>query len=274
VSRAASVDRILRGARRRPHAYGTSHPLEEVELDGERFILKDSRRPPKAKPRFLHDPSREVEAYRTILAGSGLGTPQLAAADEGLLLLEKVEAPALWQIGEIDVWQSVARWAADAHSRLARHVDMPFLLRYDAAWYAMWLERARALVGPLPPVEQVHAIAVERLLAEPATVIHGEFYPSNVLVSGTRVCPVDWEMIAAGPGAVDLAALVTGWDEDTAGVIVAAYGDVPADLMAAARLHLALRWLGWSRGWSPPLEHRRDWRIEALEAAERLAERQ
>jgi hypothetical protein len=274
VSGAASVDRMLRGARRRPHAYGTSHLLEEVEVDGARFILKDLRRPPEAKPRFLHDPSREIEAYRTILRGSGLGTPQLAAAADGLLLLEKVEGRALWQIGEIDVWQDVASWAADAHGRLVRHVDSAFLLRYDAPWYAMWLERARALVGPLPPVEQVHGVAVERLLAEPATVIHGEFYPSNVLVSGARVCPVDWEMVAAGPGVVDLAALVTGWDEETAGLIVAAYGNVQADVMAAARLHLALRWLGWSPGWSPPPEHRRDWRTEALEAAERLAELQ
>ena len=59
---------------------------------------------------------------------------------------------------------------------------------------------------------------IEALLSMPRTVIHGEFYASNVLVAegpdGTRVAPVDWELAAAAPGAVDLAALVSGdWPE-------------------------------------------------------------
>jgi len=37
-----------------------------------------------------------------------------------------------------------------------------------------------------------------------------------------------------------------------------------------ARLHLALRWLGWSRDWTPPREHARDWWAEAKGAAERI----
>jgi hypothetical protein len=36
------------------------------------------------------------------------------------------------------------------------------------------------------------------------------------------------------------------------------------------RLHLAVQWLGWSPGWSPPPEHAQDWLGEALGLAEKL----
>ena len=91
-----------------------------------------------------------------------------------------------------------------------------------------------------------------------------------MLVGAERIVPVDWELAAAGPAVVDLAALTTGWSGDEAEAIVAAYGEVEhADLMAA-RLHLAVRWLGWSPGWTPPAEHRRDWLAEAEAAAREL----
>jgi thiamine kinase-like enzyme len=32
-----------------------------------------------------------------------------------------------------------------------------------------------------------------------------------VRTEGWRVCPVDWEMAAVGPGLIDLAALTAGW---------------------------------------------------------------
>ena len=69
---------------------------------------------------------------------------------------------------------------------------------------------------------------IEALLSLPKTVIHGEFYASNVLVAegseGTRVAPVDWELAAAAPGAIDIAALVSGnWPEADREEIVAAY---------------------------------------------------
>src|SRR6185295_4646235 len=59
---------------------------------------------------------------------------------------------------------------------------------------------------------------VGELTSLPVVLIHGEFYASNVIVHGTlpalRVCPVDWERAALGPGLVDLAALVAGkWTE-------------------------------------------------------------
>ena len=91
-----------------------------------------------------------------------------------------------------------------------------------------------------------------------------------MLIAGDRVAAVDWETAALGPAAIDLAALITGWDASARARIVAAYGGMePADL-AAAELLLALKWLGRSDGFQVPPEHRRDWLSEARRAAELL----
>jgi aminoglycoside phosphotransferase (APT) family kinase protein len=119
-------------------------------------------------------------------------------------------------------------------------------------------------------------------------LIHGEFYVSNVLVhetdTGTRICPVDWEMAAIGPGLIDLAALTAGsWSEDERRGFARIYHDAltpaaggwqPFDEMVTdltyCRLHLAVQWLGWSADWMPPREHAQDWLAEATRLAEEL----
>ena len=124
------------------------------------------------------------------------------------------------------------------------------------------------------------------MAALPRTFVHGELYPSNVLVvrgNPPRICPVDWEMSGIGPGLVDLAALVGGWGESKRNRLVSAYlsgcddgpgrPSTPAALekdLARCRLHLALQWLGWSADWRPPAEHAHDWLGEALELAGQL----
>jgi aminoglycoside phosphotransferase (APT) family kinase protein len=112
-------------------------------------------------------------------------------------------------------------------------------------------------------------------------------YASNVLIAGEpgarRVCAVDWEMAAVGPGLMDLAALTSGsWREDHRQAIVMAYHEAIAEpegwreteaflrALDACRLHIALQWLGWSPGWAPPPEHAHDWLDDALRLAERL----
>lgn len=98
------------------------------------------------------------------------------------------------------------------------------------------------------------------------------------------MCAVDWEMAGLGPGLLDLAALSSGWDEAHRRELALAYraalrprpGWPPGEgellaLLDSASLCLAVQWLGWSPGWSPPPEHARDWLGEAALLAERLA---
>ena len=82
----------------------------------------------------------------------------------------------------------------------------------------------------LRAIALVHERAVQEALSEGATLIHGEFYPSNVLVDqrGTScsIHPLDWEMAGAGSPLLDLAALLSGrWARDDRENMQQAYCD-------------------------------------------------
>jgi Ser/Thr protein kinase RdoA (MazF antagonist) len=304
------------GLSRRPYRYATSAPLEEirVSLDGGGemvLILKDLARErllgdaPRTKPPFLYEPRREIETYRRLIGPEGIGPGCFGAvaddhASRYWVLIEKVPGVELWQVGELEVWERVATWLGEFHARFEGRLEEvraanPHLLEHSDSWFRSWGERARsALGGSTEP----RAIAVDRALGRyeevigslaclPRTFVHGELYPSNVLVvrreGSVGVYPVDWEMAAIGPGLIDLAALVGGWEDEPRGRLIAAYlrgrsesgqtapesDELAADL-ARCRLHLALQWLGWSTDWSPPREHAHDWLGEALALAREL----
>jgi aminoglycoside phosphotransferase (APT) family kinase protein len=305
-------DREIASLERRPCSYRTSHELDELDVtlaDGTSLslMLKNLARTAldpaahKAKPEFLHDPEREIEAYRTLLTPAGLGTPRFHGAvvqperDRYWLLIENVVGEVLWQVGELDVWREAAAWLAVLHEHfLGRDLGPagPHLIRYDAAFYASWMERALEFAGGerherLRWLAERYDPVVARLAALPETFIHGEFYASNVLIQRgpgrLRVCPIDWENAALGPGVIDLAALTTGaWTPAERAQIARGYlehagasgheRDEPELLenLELARLHLAVQWLGWEPTWSPPAEHRHDWLTEALGIAESL----
>jgi aminoglycoside phosphotransferase (APT) family kinase protein len=296
----ASVGLDLVGeVERRPSPYRTSFPIEElrVELGGRGPATLACKRlgweelepaAQLAKPRFLHDPARELQAYRVLLPQAPAGPPEFfGAVEEGgrrWLFLEWVEGRELFQVGESELWEEAARWLARFHVSLAPRLDRcrreARLLEHDGGLYRRWMERAGELAADPKAVEWLagrHEQVVEALLALPRTVIHGEFYASNVLVSDTRVAPVDWELAAAGPGLTDLAALVSGWPDAGRQALVAAYASEPGvppfserDL-AFARLQAAIQWLGWAPPeWEPPEEQRHDWLAEAVALAEGL----
>jgi phosphotransferase family enzyme len=287
---------------RRPYAYRTSFPLQELDVefeDGSRLGLiwknldREALEEParEAKPEFVHDPMREIVVYRDVLASSRLGTATYygslvdPAERRFWLFIEKVPGVELWQIGETDTWEEVARWLATLHEQ-SPAFESPHLLMYDGDFFIRWLERALEFVGSdvLSEVAAKYDEVVEMLLALPQSFVHGEFYASNVLVAhggdAPRVCPIDWEMAGVGPSLLDVAALTTGrWSDDEKLRLARAYaaalaGPPPEDELASAldacRLHIAVQWLGWARKWTPPEEHVQDWLGEARGAAERL----
>jgi phosphotransferase family enzyme len=304
-----ALERMIGGAdgqlvalARRPYAYRTSFPLEELDVrfaggrrlsliskDLDRSALDEPAR--EAKPEFLHDPLREIVVYRDVLASMALGTARYYGSlveperRRFLLFIEKVAGVELWQIGEIEVWEKVARWLATFHDE-ASAIASPHLLAYDADFFAAWPERALVFARDdmLSCVAARYDDVVAALLALPQTMVHGEFYAANILVSrdgdAPRIAPIDWEMAGVGPALLDLAALTSGrWSDDDRRRLEAAYAtalsrpvaeDELAVGLACCRLHLALQWLGWSPTWAPPDEHRHDWLGEARAAAERL----
>jgi hypothetical protein len=254
------------------------------------------------RPRFVADPYRELWAYENVVGPLRVGAPRLygtlepKGAGAGQLVLERVRGAPLSEVGELDAWTATAAWLAQFHTRgepvAGRLAASGHPLNQDAALHSRWLPRARqhALernrVRELDALEQIastYGRAVRRLAERPRTVLHGELYASNVIVhrSGRRwvVRPVDWEAMAVGPAVLDLAGLVSGrWDGDRRAAIVDAYGcarGVPRhsretfwDLLACARLVIAVQWLGWAKNWTPPSEHAHDWLEEAARAAE------
>ncbi|CAN5258553.1 hypothetical protein BH18GEM1_BH18GEM1_07750 [soil metagenome] len=300
---------------RRPLEYHSTFPLEELVVrlaDGTELplVFKDMSRPGSADPAwrvkapFLHDPLREIDTYREVLAPNEISAPQClgvvvdARCGRYWLFLEKIDGVALWQIGDMGIWRRVAEWLAALHARFAgRTGTLPArLLACDAGYYCRWLDRARAFVRwpetsaadarGFEWLERRYLGAVDWVVEQPTTFLHGEFYPSNILVeqldAGARVRPVDWEMAAIGPGVLDLAALTSGgWGESDRQALAQSYRaalpdslrPTPSALDAAlerCRLLIAVQWLGWSAGWTPPAQHSHDWLREALDLAERV----
>jgi hypothetical protein len=306
---------------RQPSAYRTGFALEELNVhldDGTTLelivkdvnwqaLLENARR---AKPLFLYHPAREIETYRAILTPHRLNTATCygAVVDHELgcywLFIERVPGVRLANVGEFVIWQEACRWLAVMHTHFANEIEwltqVAPLLKYDGDFYMRWMDRALAFSRRASSAQSLtvrrsiewlaerYGQVIEHLVALPVTFIHGEFYASNVLVQetpgGLRVCPVDWEMAAVGPGLFDLAALTAGtWSEEEKAALALAYQaalmsdgkwpSTPGAIMTAldyCQLHLAVQWLGWSTEWSPPPEQAQDWLREALRLAEKL----
>jgi hypothetical protein len=174
------------------------------------------------------------------------------------------------------------------------------LLNYDRQLFGLWLDRAdrflhaRRAAQPATVWRQFRHVAnrynhvIDRLVTLPRTFIHGEFYPSNIILrdaaSNNHICPIDWEAAAIAPGLIDLTALTSGdWTPDQRQDLVSAYHEAlePADgwppempelleLVDYCQLHLAMQWLGWAADWSPPKMHAHNWLNEVLRLAKRL----
>jgi aminoglycoside phosphotransferase (APT) family kinase protein len=169
---------------------------------------------------------------------------------------------------------------------------------YDREWYSLWIDRAQQFFASADSIGSRGGTAalrwlagryhrvVDRLLSLPPGVIHGEFYPSNVLVTGAagalRVWPIDWEMAAIGPGLIDLAALTSGdWRDENRRAVIGAYAaaspiyrhaslDEVIESVTYAQIHLAVQWLGWFGRRRATAAHTRDWLSDAVDRAETL----
>jgi len=102
------------------------------------------------------------------------------------------------------------------------------------------------------------------------TIIHGEYYPKNVLYRDGIIYPVDWESAAIAAGEIDLACLTDRWPADTVRECERAYQQsrwpdgAPAAFaqrLAAARLYIHLRWLGDRPEWTTRQQY---WRFDHL----------
>jgi aminoglycoside phosphotransferase (APT) family kinase protein len=300
------------GLRRQPFAYETSFAIDELEVrlsDGQELdlLVKDvgaaglSASAKAAKPARSLDPRREIAVYRSLLQDSAVPAPRFYGSDEdgtsgrAWLFLERVPGEVLADVGDPEAWRAAARWAAKlgAAVQARQHPTLdPLLLNRDRGWHEHWIAAAVSscegsgrdeLAARLRRCESTFLDRVDGL---PRAFVHGELYASNVLVQregleSGQVKPVDWEMAGPGPFALDLAAILTGWEGEAREAMHAAFwealpdelgsaisGDDLRDAVALCELTLALQWLGWASSWQAPAEHRRDWATEAARLLE------
>lgn len=212
----------------------------------------------------------EAAVYSRILQASRATTPTFYGAyrdgetDHTWLILKYLDNSARLQFtGEPSAAMALAaRWIGRFHNaaeeRLSR-ASMRFLTRYNTEYYLGWARCTSLAAGHLhqrfpwlTPLSRRFEDVVALLVASPPTVIHGEYYPSNVLFRGGIVYPVDWESAAVATGEIDLAALTEDWDSDIVRQCELEYQRVrwptgaPADFerrLCSARLYLQFRWL-------------------------------
>jgi hypothetical protein len=314
----SSLGTGLRRLRRSFYDYHSSFAIEALDAElndgtelslifkdlSPRALLEEARR---VRPNGFYRPEREIIVYRDVLNSAGLGTANCYGslidqdADRYWLLLEKVAGSELYTIGDLSIWRDVAGWLARTHSQFSESSNVRrsnALLKYDSHFFNACLERAETHIKPRAGACKVdpssvtniwaqYRKAVSRICSLPRTLIHGEFYPSNILVSAEnadfRICAVDWETSGIGAGLLDLAALVSGkWTEQQRQELAEAYFealDRPRKLndfeqftsdLLCCRLHVAVAWLGWSPDWQPPLAHQHNWLEEALFISQQL----
>lgn len=145
---------------------------------------------------------------------------------------------------------------------VARAVDRCEELREGYPWFR--------------PLAREYEAVFCSLFARRPTVIHGEYYPANVLVRDGSVFPVDWERAAVSAGEIDLAALIEGWKPEEVRLAKESYvdarwgGEAPDDFaesVEAARVYMHLQALG---DLVPgPFKAKDEWRFQHLEAVAR-----
>ncbi len=236
----------------------------------------------------------EASVYERCLSRAGCSTPayhgrfDLPRAGQCCLVVQYLAGaqPAGKMVHRCPLSQ-VATWIGRFHAMHTGQLDercYAFLCRYDASYYRFWAERAAMQASDhrdarwLAELCTAFADRAMELLGGDETLIHGEFYPSNVLVQDETVYPVDWESAAIGAGVIDLAALTEDWSVEEVRACRDAYvaarfaGKAPGDFdrrLDAGRLYLHLRWLGGRVDWKRRARARRS----RLDAVRRISDR-
>jgi hypothetical protein len=270
----------------------TTFPSERVLVrlaDGRELRLLCKYAANYSNSAYHHRGGIEYEAavYRHIIQASRLSKPTFygayTAANDGdtWLIIQFVDGgERVNRSPDPRALILAARWIGQFHAETAQQINNTALNlhRYHNDYYAGWLQRMMMFSKPLhsrfPWLGTLFKRAdrfIALLLDAPLTIIHGEYYPKNVLFHEGSIYPVDWESAAVAAGEIDLAALVEGWPAQQVRACEIVYrqarwpnGPPPEFTWALemARLYLHCRWLGDRAEWTTDAESL--WRFDAL----------
>jgi hypothetical protein len=260
---------------RQPNIYSSTFPSEIItcrlgNTHEIRFLCKYSADVDNASHGTRSGVAYEADVYRQLLQGLELSSPVLygvyrepANSRTGLVLEYLADSIRITKSADPATISKAAAWIGRFHALCSTRAATPalsFINSYDADFYRGWARRTLLMTersGKSPRwLEAVYSRfdeVIEVLCGAPATIIHGEYYPKNILLQHGRIYPVDWESTAFGCGEIDLATLTEGWTPDEIGRLELEYHrarwpDGPPDdfrrCLCAARIYIQFRWLG------------------------------
>jgi thiamine kinase-like enzyme len=213
--------------------------------------------------------SYEAAVYSKVLAPLHTSTPSFYGAyrekrsGQTWLLLEYLEGASQDISKTNEAVIHAARWIGRFHASNEKRLSstrLGFLRRYDASYYVGWARRTNQLFGHrrselpwLPRLCSRFEELIPDLLRARKTVIHGEYYPSNIVYRDGTSRPADWQSAAVAVGQIDLAALTQSWPRQMVGRMVREYKQTrwPKGepdhfdwLFRIAKVYMVLRWLG------------------------------
>jgi hypothetical protein len=259
---------------RQPNPYQSSLPSEIVTCkfaDGRtiQLFLKYDSPEKNAKQGHWYSVTHEAQVYRDILRFLPVSTPVYhgtwvnESTSQMCLVVQWLDGLRADKAGWSGL-MAASRWLGRFHALVqekASYLSAPFLQTFDTAYYVQWakgtLRNAGALseqYGWLSTLCDRFAEAVSMMVKGPMVVIHGEYYPHNILVFDQTVYPIDWQSAAIARGELDLASLTEGWrDEARIRQCEQEYersrwpDTTPPEFhtaLALARVYWPLRWLG------------------------------
>lgn len=214
----------------------------------------------------------ETEVYRRVLQPLPFSVPKFYGSyeDDTWLILGYVERSLRLAKGpQPETIVRAAEWIGRFHAANEARVSLStlsFVNRYNSEYYLGWMRRTSLFAASLHQrfpwlrtLSECFEESFDILLSAAPTVVHGEYYPHNILVSRRVIYPIDWESAAIAAGEIDLATLTEAWNPEIVCLCELAYRRArwphssPGDFqrrLAAARLYLCFRWLGEQPGWT------------------------
>jgi phosphotransferase family enzyme len=213
--------------------------------------------------------SYEAAVYSKVLAPLHTSTPRFHGvykekrSNQTWLMIEYLKEASRDVSKTNDAVVHAARWIGRFHAVNEKRISskqLAFLRTYDTDYYAGWARRAKRLFGRrrterlwLPDVCAKFEQLIPYLLRARRTVIHGEYYPTNIIYQNGVSRPADWQSAAIAVGQIDLAALTQNWPRRMVNRLTGEYikarwpTGAPEHfdrLFGIARVYMTLRWLG------------------------------
>jgi aminoglycoside phosphotransferase (APT) family kinase protein len=233
----AEKQSALVGISRASSSYSSYYSTEIIDVGlstGEhlKFFLKDFGTYNKELREGLAEMrERELRVYRDLLTGAHLGTAAYYGSEwsesEGRfwILLEFVSGTPLRHLKTEDRVLAAA-WLGRLHGYFARESERFLacseLVRHDERFFWSNAESAVGAVSlySISLAARVEAVlrhygeAVQVMVNEPSTFVHGCYTPTQILYDAERqrICPIDWEVAAIGSPLYDLAILSDGYE--------------------------------------------------------------